>query len=161
MFKRWEVGGRFKALHLVQAVLQARCVPLHACMLSHSSSVQLCDSMDCSPPGSSVHGILQARILEWVAISSSRGSSLPRDWTCMKADSFLLEPPGKPLVLGVLWLGEGQAAGSKLKTSLWNWDSKLPRGDRRLSCLTWRLSWNYGSFIQNGSLHNYLIIYNG
>ena len=37
--------------------------------------------MDCCPPGSSVHGILQARILGWVAISSSRGSSWPRDWT--------------------------------------------------------------------------------
>ena len=37
--------------------------------------------MDCSPPGSSVHGILQARILEWVAISFSRGSSQPGDWT--------------------------------------------------------------------------------
>ena len=37
--------------------------------------------MDCSPPGSSVHGILQARILEWVAIPFSRRSSLPRDWT--------------------------------------------------------------------------------
>ena len=41
----------------------------------------LCDPMDCSPPGSSVHGILQARILEWVAISFSRGSSWPRDRT--------------------------------------------------------------------------------
>ena len=41
----------------------------------------LCDPMDCSPPGSSVHGIFQARILEWVAISFSRGSSRPRDWT--------------------------------------------------------------------------------
>ena len=41
----------------------------------------LCESMDCSPPGSSVHGILQARILEWVAISFSKGSSWPRDWT--------------------------------------------------------------------------------
>ena len=39
----------------------------------------LCIPMDCSPPGSSVHGISQARILEWVAISSSRGSSQPRD----------------------------------------------------------------------------------
>ena len=39
--------------------------------------------MDCSPPGSSVHGILQTRILEWVAISSSRGSSQTRDWTCI------------------------------------------------------------------------------
>ena len=41
----------------------------------------LCDPMDCSLPGSSVHGILQVRILEWVAISFSRGSSQPRDWT--------------------------------------------------------------------------------
>ena len=43
-----------------------------ACMLS-SVPLTLCDPMDCSPPGSSVHGILQARILEWVAISFSRG----------------------------------------------------------------------------------------
>ena len=39
------------------------------------------DPMDCSLPGSSVHGIFQARILEWVSISFSRGSSQPRDWT--------------------------------------------------------------------------------
>ena len=43
----------------------------------------LWDPMDCSPPGSSVHGIFQARILEWVAISSSRGSSQSRDQTCI------------------------------------------------------------------------------
>ena len=41
----------------------------------------LCDPMDCSPPGSSVHEIFQERILEWVAISFSRGSSQPRDWS--------------------------------------------------------------------------------
>ena len=41
----------------------------------------LCDPMDCSPPGSSVHGIFQARMLEWVAISSSRESSQHRDRT--------------------------------------------------------------------------------
>ena len=45
------------------------------------SYLTLCDHVDCSPPGSSVHGILQARMLEWVAISSSRGSSWPRDQT--------------------------------------------------------------------------------
>ena len=39
----------------------------------------LCDPMGCSPSGSSVHGVLQARILEWVAISYSMGSSRPRD----------------------------------------------------------------------------------
>ena len=41
----------------------------------------LCDPMDCSLPGSSVHGIFQTRVLEWIAISFSRGSSRPRNWT--------------------------------------------------------------------------------
>ena len=41
----------------------------------------VCNSMDCSPQGSSVHGILQARIMEWIAILFSRGSSRPRDQT--------------------------------------------------------------------------------
>ena len=45
------------------------------------SCLTLCNPMDCSPPGSSVHGISQARILEQVAVSSSRGSFWPRDWT--------------------------------------------------------------------------------
>ena len=50
------------------------------CVYSVAQSCQtLCKPMDCNPPGSSVHGILQARRLEWVAISSSRGSSQPRD----------------------------------------------------------------------------------
>jgi len=57
----------------------------YICM--HAKSLQLCpalfDSIDCSMPDSSVHGILQARILEWVAMPSSRGSSWPRDWTCI------------------------------------------------------------------------------
>ena len=51
----------------------------------HGKSLQscpiLCDPMDCSPPGSSAHGILQAKILEWVVTPSSRGSSWPRDRT--------------------------------------------------------------------------------
>ena len=51
-----------------------------ACMYTQSPSrVQLCDSMHCSPPGSSIHGVFPARILEWIAISSSNGSSHPRD----------------------------------------------------------------------------------
>ena len=41
----------------------------------------LCDPMDCGLPGSSIHGIFQARVLEWVAIAFPRRSSLPRDWT--------------------------------------------------------------------------------
>ena len=45
------------------------------CVLVAQSCLTLCDPTDCSPPGSSVHGISQSRILEWVAILSSRGSS--------------------------------------------------------------------------------------
>ena len=47
-------------------------------VLSRFSCVRLCGPMGCNPPGSSVHGILQARILVWVAMPSSRGSSLPK-----------------------------------------------------------------------------------
>ena len=49
---------------------------MHARVISHFSCVRLCDTMDCSPSASSVHGILQARIQEWVAMPSSRGSGI-------------------------------------------------------------------------------------
>ena len=50
-------------------------------LLVAQSCSTLCDPMDCSPPGSSIHGISQARILKWIAISFSKGSSWSRDWT--------------------------------------------------------------------------------
>ena len=62
----------------------------------------LCNPMDCGPPGSSVHGILQSEILEWVAISYFRGSSQPRDQTRLlhwQTDSLPPELPGKPRFL--------------------------------------------------------------
>ena len=52
----------------------------YVCVLFTQLCPILCDSMDCRPPGSSVHGILQAVTLEWAAIPFSRGSSQPRDW---------------------------------------------------------------------------------
>ena len=70
-------------------------------MLVTQSYPTLCDPMGYSLPGSSVHGSLQARMLEWVAIPFSGESSQPRDQTpvsCIKADSSLSEPPGKPLL---------------------------------------------------------------
>ena len=54
-----------------------------ACLKSLSRVQHFHDPIDRSPPGSSVRGILQARVLEWVGISSSRGSSRPRDWACI------------------------------------------------------------------------------
>ena len=67
-------------------------------VLDTKSCPALLKPMDCSPPGSSVLGISQAKILEWVAISFSRGSSLPRDRTlisCIAGRVFTAEPPGK------------------------------------------------------------------
>ena len=62
------------------------------------SGQTLCDSMDCSSPGFSAHGIFQARIMEWVAISSSRGSSDPGiepGSPALGGGFFTTEPPGK------------------------------------------------------------------
>ena len=73
----------------------------------HAKSLQscptLCDPIDCSPPGSSVYGILQAGILEWVAMPSFRGSSPPRvepRSPTLQVDSLPAELPGKP-ILGI------------------------------------------------------------
>ena len=73
-------------------MLKCVCVCVCVCLT-------LCDHVDYSPPDSSVHGALQARILEWVAMPSSRGSSRPKDWTqvsCIAGGFFTAEPPGKP-----------------------------------------------------------------
>ena len=69
-------------------------------MLSSFSHVRLFNPLNCSPPGSSVHGILQARILKWGATSFSRGSSWPRNQTCIPLFGrwfFTTEPSGKPM----------------------------------------------------------------
>ena len=76
-------------------------------MLSHSACLILCDPMDCGLPGVSVHGIPQARILEWVAISFSRGSSQPgiKSMSPTLAGRFLFffflttEPPEMPQIV--------------------------------------------------------------
>ena len=101
---------RYIALNTGNFVTRA-CSVTQSCLTGY-------DPMDCSPPGSSVHGILQARTVERVTTSYSRGSSRPRDRTCIscigrqqgifptqgsnlrllhwQADSLPLVPPGKP-----------------------------------------------------------------
>ena len=86
----------------------------------------LCDPVDCSPPSSSVHGTLQAGILEWVAISFSRGSSQLRDWTwvsCITGGCF------------TLW-----AITSLLKWNEWNFWEWLCGG---------QLCWNFTCYVSN------------
>ena len=65
-----------------QSLLTISCVSSRDTLCGRAQlCLTLCDPVDCSPPGFSVHGILQVGILEWVAISFSRGSSCPRDQT--------------------------------------------------------------------------------
>ena len=71
------------------------------CCLVAKFCLTLWDSVDCILPGSSAHGISQARILEWVAISFSMGASWLRDWTCVSCiagEFFTTEPLGKPII---------------------------------------------------------------
>ena len=73
----------------------------HVALACAQSCLILCDPMDCNPPGSSVCGIFQSRILKWISISFSRRSSQPRDWTCVFCTAgrfFTTVPPGKPHV---------------------------------------------------------------
>ena len=77
-------------------------IPMCVCAKSLQSCLTLHSPMDCSPPGSSVHGISQTKILEWVAISFSRGSSQPNDQSCVslhllrwQVGSSPLAPPGR------------------------------------------------------------------
>ena len=92
-FPEWPTNGvtrctAFRVWLPSFSVTQLRCIHeiacVSACLCARSvakSCLTLCDPVDCSPPGSSVHGIFQARILEWIAIAFSRGSSQPRDRT--------------------------------------------------------------------------------
>ena len=95
----------YKALCICVCERERVCVCL-------SLILHLWDPMDCSPPGSSVHGILQSRIQEWVAIPFSKGSSwlgIKPGSTALPADFSLFDPQGKPI--------QGIAAAKSLQSS--------------------------------------------
>ena len=100
----WDLGNKHRTMMILQLLLLLRrvCVCVHTCVCvcvrtgthEHSRSVaQSCPNLhgpvECSPPGSSVRGIFQARILEWVAISYSRESSQSRDRTLIPCVTFI------------------------------------------------------------------------
>ena len=65
---------------IAQSLMPSPVTDTKVCFVGIAQSLNSRDSMDCSPPGSSVHAVSQARKLEWIAISFSRGSSQPRVW---------------------------------------------------------------------------------
>ena len=84
-----------QGLNLCPLHWQVNSYPLYYQCVCALSRVRLCDPMDCNLPGSSVHAVFQARILEWVAISFSRGSSQPRNQTrllCVLHGRWILCP---------------------------------------------------------------------
>ena len=103
------------------------CSSMRACAQPRPT---LGNPMECSPPASSVHGVFQARILEWVAISSSRGSSWPWDRTLnsciswIRSGFFTTAPPGDPfkyeisILQNCLWGNLSSFLRSPLKTFL-------------------------------------------
>ena len=93
------------------------------------SRLTLCDTTGCSPPGSSVHGILQAWILEWVAMLSSRGSSWPRDQTCVSYGEMAIHLP--------LGRQAGRVLGDRMR----------PRGSPEVS-----LEWAYAPLPQEATV---------
>ena len=126
------------------------------------SCLTLCDPMDCSPPGSSVLGISQTRTLEWVAISSSRGSSRPRRWTRasvapeLQADSLPAEPLGSPCITTMYKIHSfsGGSAGKESacqcketqEMQVWSLVGKGPLEEDRAmaihcSGLVWEIPW--------------------
>ena len=115
--------GYLLRIYMLYSVYVCVCMPAK----SLQSCTTLCNPMDCSPPVSLVHGVLQARILEWVAISSYRGSSLPRDQTCISCIGrriLLTEPPGKPILYSrhIIYIhvhGESHGQGSLEGYSSW------------------------------------------
>ena len=99
---------------------------------SVTSVVSDCSPTDCSPPGSSVHGILQARVLEWVAMASSRGSSWLRDQTwvscvsCIAGRFLTAESPGKPLSVQYIRAILFGDRGPKMRIDFSRGDTFLP-----------------------------------
>ena len=128
----WPLSNHFLGCFLLLKVLLTQ------------SCLTLYDPMDCSPPGSSVHGILQARILEWVAISFSRWSARPRERTCISCIGSRFsttESPGKPTHLQYADAELGMATGGARGNC---WPPVLVSGhpaSQALPLATWDEGW--------------------
>ena len=102
------------------------CVCVCVCSVAHSCPT-LGNPTNCSPSGSSVHGIFQARILEWIAIFSSRGSFRPRDQTPSVTSPAL---PGKFFTISAIWEAPNESCTSREMGPL-----------RLCVCGAWSVSW--------------------
>ena len=113
----------------------------------------LCDPMDWRPTGSSVQGILQARILQWVAISFSKGSSQPRS-PALQADSLPSQPPGKPSSRITIILISGLARWHSDKESACQFRRHKRHGfSPWVGKIHWSRKWQLAPVFLPGELH--------
>ena len=125
----WGIFPHIKQFSMTPAVCVCVCARAWAHMLSCSAEP---DSL-CSPLGSSVLGVFQVRTLEWIAIIFSRGSSQPRNWTCISCIAGRFSTTGKP---------SGKPKGNKNK--VWETECSLAvSGLKKVSCLHSRRSFIY------------------
>ena len=135
------LNGVLFAHHLLKTTRMCWISRQEGCVLSRSVVSDSLQPLDCSPPGSSVHGILQARILEWAAISSSRGPSRPRDQTHVSCNSFIdrfFTTSGKSMWLicyFFLKIGQSVFPGQTCKMQVY------------ILFKTWRLKWGHDLLI--------------
>ena len=165
MKKPWSVIDRYHSCHPWRQHMRWRwpsrhlclffCV--HACDESESEVAQSCpthcDPMDCSLPGSSVHGIFQARVLEWVSISFFKGSFRPRDWNWIshivgrcftvwvtRENTSLFKLEG----VKCSWIKKktnlGRVGVSQRSTSAYTLEEFFPKVNKTTSLRTWELS---------------------
>ena len=112
-------------------------------VMNTQSCVQLCDPIDCSHPASFVHGIFQERILDRVAISSSRRSSQPKDRTCVSCISWI----GRQVLYHCttsdsLVAQMVRICWQRRRPKLYPWVRKTPWGmASHFSILAWRIPW--------------------
>ena len=110
--------------------INGHCEVLPVVKVKSLSCVLLCDPMDCSLPGSSIHGIFQARVLEWIAVSFSRGCSRPRDrtWVSHIADRcFTVWTTSQVYSSSRINIKKGPTKGE----SIWKWAQRYCCADHR------------------------------
>ena len=158
----WEWKRRVKKTGLNSTLKKGKIMASGPIVLGmHAQSLQwcpnLCNPMDYSPPASSVHGISQARILEWVAMPSSRGSSWPKDWTsvssvaCTAGRFFIAKTLGKPFGPIISWQTEREKveAGTRMGSQRVGHDFEIEQLRHHVAQQGWkRKTQQWGGFGQ-------------
>ena len=138
---------------------------VNCCCLGTKLCPTLCHPTDCSQPGSSVHGISQARIVEWIAISFSKESFLPRDWTYIswigrwvlyhRATREAQQGPEEPLLRGIRKI-TGSADSYQVPWRVYKYTRSTKKIHGHTHTKNYEFIVNFGIIINHKNIHIYL-----